>query len=280
MKKIVLLALVAMIGFGLNALAQEEPDTSKIRIGNKKYTVIVDDDKEIRILTDEDSDVIIQDHKKFHRNKPGHRMDGTWDGLEVGLANLSNADYKLELPDNAGFLDYRMNQSWGFNLNFAEKSLGIIGNYVGLVTGLGYEYQQYMLTNDINLVKTEGGITGEALDIDLTKNRFSMSYLTLPLMMEFQIPVSGENHRIKLSAGVVGGLRLGSRQVQKYEASGGKEKIKTKDDFYLRDFRYGFTARAGYGDFTLFATYYPQTLFVNGKGPEVFPVTFGVHLGA
>jgi hypothetical protein len=280
MKKIALLALAGMIGFGLNSFSQEDPDTSKIRIGNKKYTVIIDNDKEIRILTDEDSDVVVKDRRDFHHHKPGRKMDGTWGGFELGVANLTNANYKLELPANAGFLDYKMNQSYGFNFNFAEKSLGIIRNYFGLVTGLGFEYQQFMLANNINLTKTDDGITGEPINIDLNKNRFSMCYLTLPLMAEFQIPVYGESHRIKLSAGVIGGLRLGSRQVQKYESNGEKEKIKTKDDFYLRDFRYGFTARVGYGDVAVFATYYPQTLFETGKGPQIFPVTFGLHFGA
>lgn len=280
MKKIALLALAGMIGFGFNAYSQEDPDTSKIRIGNKKYTVIVDDDKEIRILTDEDSDVVLKEKRNFHRHRPARRMDGTWGGFELGLSGLSNADYQLALPSDAGFLATDMTRNWAFNFNFAEKSLGIIKNYFGLVTGLGFEYQQFMLTENVNLTKTASGITGEPIDIDLDKNRFSMCYLTLPLMAEFQIPVYGENHRIKLSAGVIGGLRLGSRQVQKYEANGEKEKIKTKDDFYLRDFRYGFTGRVGYGDVAVFATYYPQTLFEDGQGPQIFPVTFGLHFGA
>jgi hypothetical protein len=280
MKKIALLALAGMIGFGINAYAQEDPDTSKIRIGNKKYTVIVDDDKEIRILTDEDTDVVVRERPRFHHRRPARRMDGTWGGFELGLANLSNSDYQLKLPADAGFLDYDMTRSYSFNFNFAEKSLGIIKNYFGLVTGLGFEYQRFMLTENVSLTKTEQGTTGIPTGIDLDKNRFSMCYLTLPLMAEFQIPVYGERHRIKLSAGVVGGMRLGSRQVQKYAENGQKEKIKTKDDFNLRDFRYGFTGRVGYGDVALFATYYPQTLFENGQGPDIFPVTFGLHFGA
>jgi hypothetical protein len=278
MKKIVLLALTGMIGFGLNTWAQEESDTSKIRIGNKKYTVIVDADKDIQILTDEDADVVIREKKHSHAKEPARKMDGTWDGFEFGLATLTNADYKLALPDDGKFLDYNMNQSLGFNFNIAEKSFGIIKNYFGLVTGLGFEYNQYMLSNNINLVKFADGIGTEPIDLPLTKNRFSMWYLNVPLMAEFQIPVYGESHRIKISAGIIGGLRLNARQVQKYELTGEKQKIKTKD-FYLRDFRYGFTGRVGYGDFALFATYYPQTLFETDKGPEVFPLTFGIHFG-
>jgi len=123
-------------------------------------------------------------------------------------------------------------------------------------------------------------MTGTPVDFDLNKNRFSMTYLNVPLMLEFQIPVYGEHNRIKLSAGVVGGVKLGSRQVQKYTVDGEKQKIKSKDSYNLRNFKYGFTARVGYGDITLFANYYPQTLFTDGMGPDIYPVTVGLHLGS
>ena len=59
-----------------------------------------------------------------------------------------------------------------------------------------------------------------------------------------------------------------------------KNKIKDKDDhFNLRDFRYGLTARLAYGDFGFFANYYPQSLFKDNMGPEMFPVTVGIHIG-
>lgn len=132
----------------------------------------------------------------------------------------------------------------------------------------------------MSLVKTSNGpIVGVPSDIEFMKNRLSTWHLNLPLMLEVQIPVYGEYQRLKLSAGVIGGLRIGSRQVQKYVAAGDKQKIKTKDDFYLRDWRYGFTARVGYGDVCLFAEYYPQTLFKDNKGPDIYPVTFGIHIG-
>jgi len=278
MKKIALLASAALVLFGLNSYGQD-PDTSKIRIGNKKYTVIVDDDKEIRILTEGDSNVVIREHRIGKEHKPARRMDGTWGGFELGVTNFVNSDYKMTLPEGADFMDLKVANSLEFNFNFAEKSLGIIKNYVGIVTGLGLQYQNYRFVNDFSLTKTDDGIMAEPVAMELYKNRLSIWHLNLPLMLEFQIPVYGENKRIKLAAGVIGGLRIGSRQVQKYMLNDEKQKIKIKDDFYLRDFNYGFTARIGYGDVALFANYYPQTLFENCKGPEIYPVTIGIHFG-
>ncbi|TSA35956.1 MAG: hypothetical protein D4R64_08860 [Porphyromonadaceae bacterium] len=278
MKKIVLLASAAMVLFGLNSYGQN-PDTSKIRIGNKKYIVIVDDDKDIRILTEGDSNVVIRERRIEKEHKPVHRMNGTWAGFELGLTNFVNSDNTMTLPEGADFMDLKVANSMEFNFNFAEKTLGIIKNYVGIVTGLGFQYQNYRFVNDFSFTKTDNGIVAEPVEMELYKNRLAIWHLNLPLMVQFQIPVYGENRRIKLAAGVIGGLRIGSRQVQKYIVNGEKQKIKIKDDFYLRDFNYGFTARVGYGDVALFANYYPQTLFENCKGPEIYPVTIGIHFG-
>jgi hypothetical protein len=278
MKKVVLLASAALVLFGLNSYGQD-PDTSKIRIGNKKYTVIVDDDKEVRIISDKDSKIIFDEGRHEKKHRPARRMDGTWGGFELGLANFINTDYKMTLPEGAEFMDLKVAKSLDFSFNFAEKSLGIIKNYVGIVTGLGLQYTNYRFTDDFSLKQTPDGIIAEPVSMALDKNRLGVWHLNLPLMMEFQIPVYGESTRIKLAAGVVGGLRIGSRQVHKFTENGEKQKVKIKDDFYLRDFNYGFTARVGYGDMAIFANYYPQTLFENCMGPEIYPVTVGIHFG-
>ena len=284
MKRFTLLAAAALVLFGLNSYGQD-PDTSKIRIGNKKYSVIVEGNKEIRIITDENEKAKAEgreegeDRKERHEHSDRHRMDGTWGGFEIGLTNFINKDYRFELPAGGEFMDLKVANSIDYTFNFAEKSLGIVKDYVGIVTGLGITYTNYRFTDDFTLIKTDDGITTEPVDRVLMKNRLGVWHLNLPLMMEFQIPVYGESHRIKLSAGVVGGLRIGSRQVQKYMVNDDKQKTKIKDDFYLRNFNYGFTARVGYGDLAIFANYYPQTLFKNCMGPEIYPVTIGIHFG-
>ncbi len=270
------LVLAVLIGFGAAVYSQEQ-DTSKVRIGKKEYTIIVDDDKEVRIITDNDKDGHEHVYKK---KKKMRRMNGVWDGFEFGVNNFVNADYQFDFLPEEDFMKLQVPNSWGVNLNFAEKSFGLIGNYFGVVTGLGLEYNRYMLSNDVDIDYIDGKVVGVPVDIDFDKNRFSSVYLNIPLMAEIQLPVTGEYNRIHLSAGVVGGMRLCSRQVQKYTIDGEKQKDKIKGDFNLRNFKYGFTARVGYGDFAFFATYYPQTLFEDGLGPDIYPVTVGIHIGS
>ena len=84
-------------------------------------------------------------------------------------------------------------------------------------------------------------------------------------------------HRIFFSTGVIGGVKIGSSTKVQYEGTE-KGKDKTRNDFNLSQFRYGLTARIGYGGFRVFANYYPTPLFEEGKGPELYPFTVGLIL--
>ena len=123
------------------------------------------------------------------------------------MNSFVNSDYQLDLPGNAGFMDLKVPNSWALNFNFAEKSFGLIGNYFGLVTGLGLEYNRYMLSKNVDIAEVDGFMTGVPLDYSLDKNRFSLLYLDVPLMAEIQLPVTGEHKRIHLSGGVIGGMQ-------------------------------------------------------------------------
>ncbi len=109
MKRLILFSLAVLFTMGTYNFAQD-PDTTKVRIGKKGYTIIVDDDKEVRIITDDDivlNDDVTVTHK-VHKKKKPQKMNGTWDGMEFGFSNFTNPDYTLDLPAGAGFMEPKM----------------------------------------------------------------------------------------------------------------------------------------------------------------------------
>ncbi len=97
----------------------------------------------------------------------------------------------------------------------------------------------------------------------------------MPLLLEFQIPTNG--HRpFYISAGGIGGYRIGSYTKVKYNDSDGPEKEKKNSDFNLNNLRYGVMFRMGYKAINLYGTYYFSTLFEDGKGPELYPISVGI----
>jgi len=59
----------------------------------------------------------------------------------------------------------------------------------------------------------------------------------------------------------------------------GGTKDKDRSSFNINAFEYAATARVGYKDVGLFATYSLTPLFESGKGPELTPFSIGISFG-
>jgi len=214
-------------------------------------------------------------HYKDHKKK----FNAHWAGLEVGLNNYLTPDNSLVLPPGEEFMDLNTGKSWNWNLNIADFGIGLGTNYVGIVSGLGFEFINYNFDGQNSIMK-EGG-TGNIVEYIppyagfITKSKMNITYLTAPLLLEFQIPV-GRSNRIHMSAGVIGGVKLWSNTKMKYTEAGDKSKEKNKSDFNLSPLRWAVTARAGYGGVSVFANYYMTSLFKSGTGPELYPFSIGL----
>jgi hypothetical protein len=258
-------------------------DTTTIRFG-KRRIVIIEKDGTTSIEIPEKNDVSTYDSSKDRDfvYKKKAKFKGHWAGFEWGFNGLMDANNSINLKDDLKYLELSQGRSWNFNLNVLQYSLGFGTDKVGLVTGLGFEWNNYHFRNQTS-IKVVDGITVEDdsyfLDPNkiVTKSKLSMSHLTVPLLLEFQIPTSRDRHRIFFSTGLIGGVRLGSHTKVVYEgATKGKDKV--RNDYNLSQFRYGVTARVGYRNLKLFANYYPTALFEEGKGPEVYPFSIGLIL--
>ncbi|MCK4465033.1 MAG: outer membrane beta-barrel protein, partial [Bacteroidales bacterium] len=112
--------------------------------------------------------------------------------------------------------------------------------------------------------------------LSLEKSKFATSYLTVPLLLEFQVPAGKRSRRLFFSGGVIGGLKIGSHTKMVYKENGNRKKDKNRGDFNLSPLRYGVTARVGYRALKVFANFYLTPLFEDGAGPELYPFSVGL----
>jgi len=209
----------------------------------------------------------------------GRHFDAHWQGLELGLNNFLNNNYEMQLPEGADFMELNTGKSWGFSLNCVQTDLAIVPDRLGIATGLAFEWNNYHFDNNINLYNNEGIITGvEEMERNYYKNSLNTIYLTAPLLLEFQIPSGWGDNDFYVNVGVTGGLKIYSLTKQFYKDSGDKIKNKERGDYQLSPFRYGLTARIGFGNVGFFANYSLVSLFESGKGPELYPFTIGITL--
>jgi len=267
------------VSIGKDFVRVEEGDSSvNIRVGNRGLTILesLEGKSKVRFEKFDESEMeaFDQDNSDDSRARRRNRFKGHWSGMEFGFNNYVTSDRSDVMPDDINYMTLHSSKSNNFNINFSQLSLGITRR-IGFVTGLGFNWNNYRFDGQNNITKgTNGVIEGTGVFTPLKKSKFTTTYLTLPFMLEFQLPV--DNNSINLAAGPIGALKLGSHS--KMVAEDG-QKIKSNSDFSLNMLRYGATARVGYGNFQLYGTYYMTPMFKSGKGPggyDLYPFELGV----
>jgi hypothetical protein len=255
--------------------AADTNENAKIVIGND--LLIVENTRDamnLKVGSRSENELACEedDKKDSQENKRKH-FKGHWAGLEIGLNNYLTSDQSLTLPAEINYMTLHSGKSRNFNINFGQLSIGL-SRHVGFVTGIGLNWNNYRFDGNNNIQKGTSGII-EILDpgTTLKKSKLSTLYLKVPLLLEFQIPT--DHQRLNISAGPVGAVKLMSNSVMVFEDD---DKVKSDGDLNLNLLRYGATARIGYENFNIYATYYFTPLFKTDMGPggiDLFPFEVG-----
>ena len=235
-------------------------DTTRIKLGKKTIVIIEDDDEERG-----------DDDERGDRTREGH-----WAGFGINTNGFLNADGKIATGDAAGFLELDHARSIGFNFNLVEKRFPIFREYVGLTTGLGIQWNRFALKNNVDVMVSADSTYGvENTTVDYKKNVLRSTYLQIPLLLE--ITTNKDNDKAwHISAGVVGGIRIGSSLETKWEDAGKTNKDRVKSNYNLNPFEAHATAIVGYGDISLYVNYGLTQVFEKDKGPNYAPVSAGI----
>lgn len=239
----------------------DSKDSTTINFRKKKFIII---NKDLDIDTK-----VGHDDSDFHN----------WAGFGIGVNGwMSNGSFNL--PQSQKYMQLDYGKSLNFQLNPFEKDIHIYKNYINLVVGLGFEWNQYQFSNNTTL-NPDSSYTFGRIDSTGTynykKNRFKSTFVNVPVLLEFNTS-NNPDKAFHVAFGVIGGYRLGSRTRQVLEDDGVDLKLVRKDSYNMNPFRVNAHASVGYRNFTLYADYALTPLFENGKGPELYPFTFGVKL--
>ncbi len=292
MKKIALTLVTLIITLGVfgqdtepnveemkEELQNQKDDTTNIRF-KRKTVKIIEDNGETQIFVkkhknNDDWDWMWDDDDGF---------TGSWSGFSMGLSNLADKNFSFSRDAATdGYMDLNTGKSWNMNVNFAQYSINFANEQFGLVTGLGLEWNYYRFDNKNSIQELPDGTIDELIladvkpDWDILESKLSTTYATLPILLEVHSS-SSQHNGVIFSAGVIGGVKLGSNTKIVYKESGNKNKERIRDDYNLSPFRYGVHARLGVGDWMIYGTYYFTSMFESNKGPELYPLSIGFAL--
>jgi hypothetical protein len=304
MKRLIYLILCGMVTTNLYA----QPDTTEVKVIKKNVVTVIEDgksthvkvgnDRGVEVVTDEWGDTthirigrrtfrVVEggngtyvkiDKEERQKNWTGN-FNPHWAGLEFGMNTFHQTDYSLYNQMDAGlndFMELHYGKSITVNLNFAEWAFKNDANNFGLVTGLGFSFMDF--TFDFDQPRTIAKIDGDGIIMPVPldkegfkKSKLNVTYLTAPMMIEIKTPLRMGHQRLYIAGGVIGGVNIGSHTKYKYR----NDKEKSRSNFNLNQFKYDLTGRIGFGDFCVFVNYGMTPLFKEGRGPELYPVTFG-----
>ncbi len=243
---------------------------------------IIELNEEVDTEEQEFSDDFYNDYDNYdYQTRDKKKFRGNWWGIQLGLNNFANSDFSPELPQDAEFLSVNQSKSWEFCFNPFQINLPFFNRYVGAVTGIGFKWNNYELSQNVNLTVDDNGNLQyfEPENYSYDKNRFKTWDLTLPFIIEFQIPVNKKDKRIYFSAGVVGNMNLQTKMKTIFVENNTEKKQKDKSSNWpINKFNYFYTARFGFNAFFLYLNYSGFPLFDKNYAPEIHTVSFGLGI--
>lgn len=272
MKKLLLIPIFYFAYHFVNGQENENgPDTTRMNIGKTEF-IIINHENDIEDQKEPTDTIDASPSKEEQEENEAH-----WAGMDLGFNMLLNA----QNTTNFGTHDYWQNdpaKSINFNLNLMEHKFSIYKNYIGITTGLGFSFTQVGFKNNYILQSTKDSLFAlpDTL-VNYSKNKLRAAYFQVPLLLEI-CSSSDEDKNFYLAAGVVGGVRMTSRikQIGK-EISSGKEFEQIKKGTYaLNPFKLDATARMGYNDWGVFASYSLLPVFDTKMTDEIHPFVFGL----
>jgi len=194
--------------------------------------------------------------------------------FDLGLTKMLDHG-SLTLSSENEFLKYK---NWkSINVGFDVLQMGYkFTDQFKMYLAAGLDWTHFRLKENILFLEDTRPLSYVESDINYSKNRFTSSYLRIPLSFELSTRAKISEDRIHLAVGPVFGFLLQGSQKLKSDEEG---KRKVKDSFNFSPVTYGAFARLGVGSFGLYAKYYFNDMFVNSPQQEGLKnLSFGVML--
>lgn len=233
--------------------------------------------REILVLKEANSDTDEDEKKKRGIGRTWHTYN-----LDLGTNNYLDGD---QFPTGNEPYAVRPWGSWYIAGNSVQRTR--IGRNFFAEWSLGISWYNFKFQEDNTVVvKDEQGVhfVADQRELDYVKSKLSATFINASLvpLVDFgehrHKPRVWEGHGdgFRFGIGPYVGYRIASKSKLVYELDGDKEKEKDRDNFYLNNLRYGLRIQIGVRSTDIFINYDMNSLFAEGKGPDLKAISFGL----
>ena len=220
-------------------------------------------------------------YKKRKNKQPQTTAQGD---IHFGWNNMLDNGYLV--TDVPGEL--RTWQSFVFTLGFAGKTrIGKSHSKLYIRYGLQFNWQHFRLKGN-NIIHKEESIDGTVFvpanqprpEIqNVSYSRYKVVYMDVPLMLMLDLSKKRMDNSLTLGVGGYGGVKINNKRKIFYDDfNNDAVKEKTRNDFYMNQWRYGAMAQIGYGAFKITGKYDLNYFFREDKATpnyQIASVAFG-----
>lgn len=259
-------------------------DTTEIKVGRTRI-VIIGEPKIDRIYVDKDSvygDYHDEDDEPGDDEEEEKQDFIDVDGPQLDLGFLytrDNGSPTESIRTLKQQLELDNGRSLSFTLYLVNMDLNLYRRNVNFHTGIGLEYNNYHFRKNITVVPRTDSFQVINETVELSKNKLLSRYIVVPALLHLQTNKIKNGNRFFAAGGVEFGYFIGGRSKQ---VSDDKGKVKVEDDFNFRRIKYNLVARAGYGDWSVFAKMPLDELkyevFEDDQVPGLSSMSFGLSL--
>lgn len=203
---------------------------------------------------------------------------GHWAGFDIYMSQFMNENHETQF-DGHPYWENNEVKSISLNYNLFDLKFPIIGEHLGITTGLGLGYQNYSLRNNFVLQHTADTIYAVSDTVFQFKtNKLSVATVAIPLFLDFSSNSKFEKSYF-MAVGVVGAYNYGTKQrlTGKY-ANGDSFDNSTISSFNMNRWTLDAQARIGYGHFGMFVSYQLNSMFKKGHTVNLYPVRIGFNI--
>lgn len=225
-----------------------------------------------------DEKIIIKTVKKEKKRKR-QRTKGTFD-LHLGLSQMVEAG-GLIISDQPAEQQTWKSANFELGLGGKTRMFGDQSKFY-LKYGLAVNWNWFSLKGKNAIFKdTATGMAafGEnGTSLNVASSKFSVGYLDIPLMLQFDSSTRGMDNGFTLGVGGYGGVKLYSKRTIDYDDEFNDRSTQyTYNSYFMPSFRYGLIGQIGYGHFKATAKYDLNSMFKDNKGPDyhIASITLG-----
>ena len=221
--------------------------------------------------------VLFASSSVFGQESSDKPMNANWGGFDFGFVSTNSSDEWSN----------KMLQSSSIGINLIEYKVPIFKQYLGLTTGLGFNFRTITFQNKYAMVSTDSTIAlqeGNPTLYDtlatIKYSNFNQGFVQIPLLLDFSTKTR-QAKSLSISAGVIGGLRMyANHQIRGKYSNGDKFSNQMRDDkkFHSNLLALDATVRVGYGAIGVFGTYSLTSIFKKDAAPKLNPFCIGISI--